>query len=219
MTHRRGFLRDAALLGAAFAVPGQERGMAAREGGWPGSARAQDPWAEVRARFTISPRGIYFNTGTVGASPRAVVEATEGHLEAFETVFEQRAADIAGLRAALGELLDAPADSFAFPRNTTEAMSWVAGGLDLARGGEILMTDQEHVGGQMPWEAAARRHGLTVRYVRLPVPARSAQQVHDAWMREVTPRTRVAMITHVTFSNGLIQPVRELCAEFGRRGR
>jgi selenocysteine lyase/cysteine desulfurase len=146
------------------------------------------------------------------------VRAVESHLEAFETVFDQQGTDVAGLRQALAGLLDAPPEAFAFPRNTTEAMSWVAGGLDLERGGQILMTDEEHVGGRMPWEAAARRHGLEVVYVPLPVPARSADEIIERWLRAVTPRTRVAMITHVVFANGLLQPVRELCAEFRRRG-
>ena len=234
-TDRREFLHGAALLGAALMYPGADwlkgaetvSGVGGQVSGTAGplspdtrhpAPAFQDPWSAVREQFYIAPRGIYFNTGTVGASPRPVVEATVRHLQAFETVFDQQGVDMDGLRGALSRLLDAPPESFAFPRNTTEAMSWVAGGLDLERGGEILLTDQEHVGGYCPWEAAARRHGLDLVKVRLPVPARSADEVFDAWMRAVTPRTKVAMITHVVFSNGLRQPVNELCAEFRRRG-
>jgi selenocysteine lyase/cysteine desulfurase len=236
-TDRREFLHGAALLGAALAFPGAEwlgaggqvprakdrvPGAGSQGALTPGTRHlapaSQDPWSAIREQFYISPRGIYFNTGTVGASPRPVVEATVRHLQAFETVFDQQGVDMDGLRGALSRLLDAPPESFAFPRNTTEAMSWVAGGLDLERGGEILLTDQEHVGGFCPFEAAARRHGLDIVKVRLPVPARSAEEVYDAWMRAVSPRTKVAMITQVIFANGLIQPVAELCAEFRRRG-
>ena len=227
MTKRRDFVRDATLLGVAFAFPGAEWVIGDRGPGiggehpptpGPRPPTPQDHWAALRQEFYISPRGIYFNTGTIGASPRPVVEAVVRHMTAFETVFDAQGVDLSALRTAVGSLLGAPPSSFAFTRNTTEAMSWVANGLDLEPGSEILMTDHEHVGGRCPWEMNARRASWTITRVPLPVPARSAQEVFDRWERAITHRARVAMISHVTFTNGLIQPVKELCAMFRRQG-
>ena len=80
MTDRREFVRDAALLGAAFAFPGAEWLRAprpraadpARLAAWDGPAD-EEYWQLVRSQFLLSPRGLYFNTGTIGASPRPVV--------------------------------------------------------------------------------------------------------------------------------------------------
>jgi isopenicillin-N epimerase len=225
-TDRRTFVRSAALAGAALAFPGAEwldgvRLDAAPAPLRPLSAGAQDDeayWRLVRSQFLISPRGIYFNTGTVGASPRTVLDAVVRHMAAFETVFNAEGVDLEALRRSLGALLGAPAHTLAFTRNTTESMSWIAAGLDFRRGDEIVMTTHEHVGGMCAWQAAARRHDLVLTQFPLPVPPESGAQVLDAWRRAIGPRTRVLMISHVLFTNGLIQPVQELCALARERG-
>jgi len=221
VSDRRAFVRDAALLGAAFAFPGAEWATAGARsrplGAWDGPAD-EEYWRMVRSQFLLSPRGIYFNTGTIGASPRPVVDAVVEHLRAFETVFEARGVDVPALRRGVGTLVGAPPQTIVFTRNTTESMNYVANGLELSPGEEILATTHEHVGGISPWQLVARRRNLTVTQVPLPVPPRSAREVLDAWRERITPRTKVLMISHVVFSNGLIQPLRELCAMARDRG-
>lgn len=219
-------MRSAALAGAAFAFPG----AAWLEASAPAAAAApfrplppsapddEAYWRMVRSQFLISPRGIYFNTGTVGASPRPVVDAVVRHLTAFETVFDAQGVDVEALRRSVGALLGAPAPTLAFTRNTTESMSWIAAGLDLQAGDEVVMTTHEHVGGMCPWQAVAKRRNLVLTQIPLPVPAGDGGAIVDAWRRAIGPRTRVLMISHVLFTNGLIQPVRELCALARARG-
>jgi isopenicillin-N epimerase len=225
-TDRRAFVRSAALAGAALAFPGAEwldriRADEAPDPLRPLPASAPDDeayWRMVRSQFLISPRGIYFNTGTVGASPRTVLDAVVRHMTAFETVFDAEGVDLEALRRSVGTLLGAPPHTLAFTRNTTEAMSWIAGGLDFRPGDEVVMTTHEHVGGMCAWQAAARRHGLVFTQFPLPVPPASDGQILDAWRHAITPRTRVLMISHVLFTNGLIQPVKALCALARERG-
>lgn len=229
MSGRREFVRNAAALGAAFAFPGAGWLKEARTGSRRGAADPallanrdgpvdEEYWRLVRSQFLISPRGVYLNTGTIGASPRPVVDAVVEHLRAFETVFEAKGFDGAALRRTTAALVGAPPQTLVFTRNTTESMNYVANGLDLAPGDEILMTTHEHVGGMCPWQLVARRRNLTLTQFPLPVPPRSAGQIVDAWRERITPRTRVLMISHILFTNGLIQPLRELCALARERG-
>ena len=243
MSDRRKFVKSAAVLGAAFAFPGADwleavprvpgagasgaraagLGFASREAMAALAAARGRPvdeeyWRLVRSQFLISPRGIYFNTGTVGASPRPVLDAVMQHMTALETVFDARGFDGAALRRSVASLVGAPPETLVFTRNTTEAMNYVANGLDLSPGDEILTTDHEHVGGLCPWQLVARRRSLTVTQFPMPMPTRSARQLVDAWRERITPRTKVMMISHVHFTNGLVEPMRELCTLARERG-
>ena len=122
------------------------------------------------------------------------------------------------MKGALGAFLGADPDGFVFPRNTTEAMSFVAQGLPLSPGDEILTTDHEHIGGLCPWELVAARKGASLRTFSLPVPASSADELRETVGSALSERTRVLSLSHVTFTTGTVLPVREvaeLCREKG----
>src|SRR5712691_5282349 len=62
-------------------------------------------------------------------------------------------------RDPLAEFVGCTRDEIALVRNATEANSYIANGLDLKPGDEVLMTDQEHPGGEHPWNLRAKRYG------------------------------------------------------------
>ena len=44
-------------------------------------------------------------------------------------------------------------------------------------GDEVLMTDQEHPGGEHPWDLRAKRYGVVVKKIILPKPVMNPTQV------------------------------------------
>jgi selenocysteine lyase/cysteine desulfurase len=77
-------------------------------------------------------------------------------------------------------------------------------------GDEVLMTDQEHPGGEHPWDLKAKRYGIVVKKITLPRPVRDAQQVLNLFNDAITPRTRVLFFSHITTFSGVVLPVKEL---------
>jgi selenocysteine lyase/cysteine desulfurase len=175
------------------------------------------PWDVVRAAFMIPDDRIYMNVGTLGPQPRVVVDAVIEHTQRVAMTLPP-GVDWDTLKARVGTLLNGDPAGFVFPRNTTEAMSFVANGLELNAGDEVLTTTHEHIGGLCCWQLAAARRGVRLRQLELPVPARSADQLVDVFRRAITPRTRVISVSHVTFTNGTIMPVREIAALCRQRG-
>src|SRR5260370_31500573 len=106
----------------------------------------------------------------------------------------------------------------ALTENVKAAMSYIAAGLELEPGGEILISEREGPGGQSPWLKAAKRHGGSVQTVHNPKPAESASEVMDVFRNALTARTRVLAISHVITGSGAILPVKEMCAEARARG-
>src|SRR5699024_7029016 len=101
------------------------------------------------------------------------------------------------------------ADEVAFTRGTGEGLSFVANGLDLASGDEVLTTSQEHPAALAPWLFQARRRGIVVKQVDLPHNANSAAQWIQAITAGLTDRTRVLAFSHVQYSDGAVLPVKE----------
>src|SRR6185369_103039 len=185
MTLRRNFL---ASLAAPLLARAQSRGGA---GVLP---RPDDPayWDRVRDQFPLSRDKVFFNNGTIGAMPKVVLDRTVDHLRKMATDvadWDYKPGDewIAGygpmpeIRAKTARLLNAGVSEIALTENVTAAMSYIAAGLDLEPGSEILISDQEHPGGQSPWLNAAKRRGGSVQTVHIPKPAEGDSEVMDAF--------------------------------------
>jgi isopenicillin-N epimerase len=220
--NRRELMAAAALFPGAGWLAACAAGTSVTPSPWPSApltpfTDTEAWWRDLRKQFYLAD-GLFFNTGTFGASPRPVVEATVRHLEAFETVFHQQGIDGAKLFRALGALVGAPPELLALTRNTTESMNVVARGIDIGPADTIVSTTHEHVGGISCWQLVAKRYGAKLVTFTPPLDPASPQELVDAWVAASPPGTRVWSISHVLFSTGLIQPVQALCAEAKRRG-
>lgn len=177
-------------------------------------------WAELRKQFLIPEDEVYLNNGTVGSSPAPVLRAI---FDAYNETEKMAQADpedypIWGyaawndFRDPLAAFVGCKRDELALVRNATEANSYMANGLDLKAGDEVLMTDQEHPGGEQPWNLRAKRYGIVVKKVTLPKPVKDATQVLNLVSDAITPRTRVLFFSHIPTVTGVVLPARELCA-------
>jgi len=228
MVDRRGFLSSfAGLAGTAGAL------SLARD--WPALFEQEAPklpdsalyssdeeayWGELRKQFLIPRDEVYLNNGTVGSSPMPVLRAIFDGYNETEKMAQKDPEDypIWGY-ASWNEFRDPVAafvgcnrDEFALLRNATEANSYIANGLDMKPGEEVLMTDQEHPGGEHPWNLKAKRYGIVVKKVTLPKPVPNAAAVLNLFNDAITPRTRVVFFSHIPTVTGVVLPAKELCA-------
>lgn len=122
------------------------------------------------------------------------------------------------LRTKLGGLINADYKEISLTQNATFGMNFIANGLDLKEGDEIINTDQEHGGGYAAWKQLAKRKGLVYKQASMPVPANDPQEIVDAVLSQITKRTRVIAIPHMVSVYGVVIPVKEICAEARKRG-
>jgi len=234
MPHRRNFLK--AVTSSVLAAPWLPRAgfgqIAAAAPVVPGLPDPGDPryWDRVRDQFMLARDKVFFNNGTIGAMPKIVVDRMVDHLH-------KMAIDVADwdyvpgqewisgygplteIRAKAARLLNCDVKEVGLTENVTSSVSYVAAGLDLEPGAEILITNAEHVGGQSGWLLEAKRHKGVVTQVRLPDnPIHSPEQVVEVFKKAITPRTKVIAISHVITGTGAILPVKEICAEARSRG-
>ena len=177
-------------------------------------------WAEMRKQFLIPEDEVYLNNGTVGSSPAPVLRAIfDGYLTT-EKLDQQEPEDypIWGyakwneFRDPLAEFIGCNRDELALLRNATEANSYIANGLDMKPGDEVLMTDQEHPGGEHPFNLKAKRYGIVVKKITLPRPVKDAAQVLQLFNDAITPRTKLIFFSHISTFSGVVLPAKEICA-------
>jgi len=192
----------------------------------PGMPDPNDPayWQKIRNQFMLRTDEVFFNTGTMGAMPRVVVARMTEHLHkaamcAAEWDYAADGDMMSGyfpyveIRQKIAKLLNvSDYKQIALTENATMSMSYVAMGLWLQKGDEVITSDQEHGGGVSSWKARQKRDGIIYREIPLAKPAHSPKEILDQITREFTRKTKVLMLSHVITGSGAILPVKEICA-------
>ncbi len=230
MVNRRGFLASIGGATAGVAALSHARLLQAVQQGHPAPPALPDSslyeqdeeayWAALRKQFLIPGDEVYLNNGTVGSSPMPVLRAIVECYHDSERMAQHEPEDypIWGyaawneFRDPLAKFVGCNCDEIALLRNATEANSYIANGLDLKAGDEVLMTDQEHPGGEHPWNLRARRYGIVVKKVTLPKPVPDSATVLNLFNDAVGSRTRVIFFSHITTVTGVVLPAKQLCA-------
>ena len=172
-------------------------------------------WRRVRQEFTLNPGLVHFNCGSVGATPRLVVDAMANftrELEAdpYHNEWGGLGAGQEAVREKAAEFIGASFDEVALTRNTTEGMNLVATGLNLQKGDEVLTTNHEHGGGMVCWQYLAKHHGVKMRYVQMPNPVKNKADILARIERQINKRTRVCSFSHIDTITGLQMPLAEI---------
>jgi selenocysteine lyase/cysteine desulfurase len=227
MPDRRGFLSTISAFAATAAMPvSRIRAdlVCQPEPPMPDASLYQKDeeayWTVLRKQFVIPEDEVYLNNGTVGSSPMSVLRAIINCYQNTERMAQSDPEDypIWGyaawneFRDPLAAFVGCKRDEIALLRNATEANSYIANGLDLKSGDEVLMTDQEHPGGEHPWDLRAKRYGVVIKKITLPKPVPDAATVLNLFNEAITPRTRVIFFSHITTVTGVVLPAKEICA-------
>jgi len=179
--------------------------------------------SDLARHWSLDPGIVFLNHGSFGACPIGVL-ATQHELRARMEAEPVRffIRELPGLldeaRSMLAAFLRAKPASLAFVTNATTGVNTALAAIPFDRGDEILVTDQGYNACRNAVEATARRGGAAVVEAVVPFPIRSAAEVLGTVLDRTTPRTRAAVLDHVTSPTGLVFPIRELVAELDDRG-
>jgi len=179
--------------------------------------------SRLARHWGLDPAVVFLNHGSFGAVPTAVLDvqrALQARLQAepVRFVVEEQERLLDEARARLAAFVGADADDLAFVSNATQAVNTVVRSLALAPGDEILTTTHEYNACLNVLRVAAAREGPTLVVVELPFPVRSPDEIVDAVLARATPRTRLALVSHVTSPTALVLPVERIVAALAAQG-
>ena len=185
-------------------------------------------------QWSLDPDIIYLNHGTVGAPPRRVLAAQQAirdEIERQPSRFLLRELTATGHSApwrdrprmreaadVVGEFLGVPGDELAFVDNATTGINAVLRSFDFAAGDEILITDLTYGAIANTARYVATRTGGGVRTVELPEPGARPEAYVEAIAAALGPRTRIAIVDHISSESALLFPLADIAARCRARG-
>ena len=234
MTSRREFLAAGATAVAAAAATALTPGrlLAALE-----KDRAPMPdlstWTAVRAQFRLNPNQLHFSNFFIASHPKPVQDAIDSFRKVIDAepflsvdtrMFQGETDNVQfKIRDDLSGYLGARRDEIALTGNTTTGLALFYAGLPLAKGDEVLTTDQDHYSHHESIRFATQRAGATMRKVVLYAdPANATRDEAVRSLRAaIRPNTRVIGVTWVHSSTGVRLPIRALAdvVDDANRGR
>ena len=183
----------------------------------PPAALAEDElyWAQIQRAFDADRTMINLNNGGISPTPSHVLEqmirdlkfTNELPVEHMWRILEPR---MESTRRDLAKDFGCDPEEMAIVRNASEANETMIFGLDLKRGDEVIVTNQNYPRIITSWQQRVARDGIVLKQVSFKVPPPSDQYLVDQFKAAITPRTKVIEVTHITNLTGQIMPVREL---------
>jgi len=165
----------------------------------------------------------YLNHGAFGSCPQPILDVQGDFRRRFEREpvrFVERTLEglLDEARVAVGAFVGADPGDLAFVDNATTGVNTVLRSLPLGKADELIVTTHAYNACRNALDHCAERAGAKVVVVRVPFPVRDADQIVAAVISAVTPRTRLALLDHVSSPTALIFPIERLVRELSARG-
>ncbi|MFN0184076.1 MAG: aminotransferase class V-fold PLP-dependent enzyme [Aquabacterium sp.] len=178
----------------------------------------------------LDPDITYLNHGTVGATPRAVLAAQDQwrqrierqparallrelvHLPHRPKPADDERATLRQAADALAAHLGARGDDLVFVDNATSGVNAVLRSLRFSPGDEIVLLDHGYGAMQRVAQHVGTLTGATIRIATLPYPAATPEGCVAALQAALTPRTRLALLDHITSESALVLPLQAMAA-------
>ncbi|MBI4245018.1 MAG: aminotransferase class V-fold PLP-dependent enzyme [Planctomycetes bacterium] len=174
-------------------------------------------WENIRKGFVLHPEIINLNNGSTCSHSIDVQNELSQYDRKFneiphymrKTVYEAYAKD--ELRKKLANLAGCSPEELAICRNTTEALETVIFGLNLEKGDEIITTQLDYPTMLNTLYQREKRDGIVLNKINIPILPKSTDEIVELFSKAISKRTKIILISHMTYVTGQILPVKEIC--------
>jgi isopenicillin-N epimerase len=173
----------------------------------------------------LDPHATLLNHGSFGAAPKAVLDAqTElrTEMEHQPDVFFRRKImpgpdnAIRVVAEQLGAFIGTRGERLALVENATAGINSVLGSFPFKPRDEILFIDQAYNAVRVSIEDTCRNTGAIAKRVLIPIPVSRSETISRI-VGAVGPRTRLAIIDHITSPTAVLLPVEDIVRELNAK--
>ena len=180
-------------------------------------------WAQIQQAFALDRNIVNFNNGGCSPSPRIVQDAMRRQIEFSNQapsnyMWRVLEPEVESVRIRLARTFGVDTEEIAITRNASESLENLLFGMDLKSGDEILTTDFDYPRMITTIQQRERREGIKMVQVPVPaVPKTSGDLLHPILDR-ITDRTKLILVSQVSFLNGQIFPIKDIVKAATKRG-
>jgi selenocysteine lyase/cysteine desulfurase len=186
-------------------------------------AKNEDFWFPVQQAFNTDRSIINLNNGGVHPAPSVVMEAVKKYMDFAngapvlnEWRYLRPRKEL--IRKKLADTFGCSPEEIAIVRNVTEALQIALLGLELKPGDEVLTTTHDYPSMKNALFQREKREGVTVKLFPFPYPPANLQILAELFEKNVTPKTKLILLCHITNITGQIFPVKDICRMARKRG-
>jgi isopenicillin-N epimerase len=178
---------------------------------------------DLSTHWSLDPDVIYLNHGSFGACPTAVLDAQQrfrNQLEREPLRFFSREFEplLDRARETLAQFIGTDPAELVFVPNATTGVNSVLRSLVFEPGDELLTTSHAYNACRNALEFVAQRSGAKITIAPIPFPIESTDQVVQSVLNCVSPRTKLALLDHITSQTALILPIQTLVQKLAEQG-
>lgn len=173
-------------------------------------------WKNIAKKYyDISPDFINLENGFFGLQPKPVLEAYESYVEQVNregALFARREypKKAAEVRKKLADFLKVSEEELLITRNATEALNIAIQGYPWKKGDEVIVNQLDYYSMVETFQMLESRGKIKVKTFEMPLLPQSQEEIIAQYKAQVSPKTRVILLTQVSNITGLIIPVKEI---------
>jgi isopenicillin-N epimerase len=186
-------------------------------------ARDEDFWFHVQQAFNTDRSIVNMNNGGVHPSPKIVMDAVKKYMDFAngapvlnEWRYLRPRKEM--IRKKLADTFGCSPEEIAIVRNVTEALQIALLGIELKPGDEVLTTTHDYPSMKSALFQREKREGIKVKLFPFPYPPKNMKVLSDLFEQNVTSRTKMILLCHITNLTGQIFPLKEICQMARNKG-
>ncbi len=185
------------------------------------AAEDEDFWAQIQQAFDLDRNVANFNNGGCSPAPRIVEEALKRQIDYANKapsyyMWQQLEPEVESVRRRLAQVFGCDSEEIALTRNASESLEICLLGFDLKPGDEVLTSNLDYPRMITTLQQRERRDGIKLIQIKPPHVPKDKKELFDAFEGGITSKTKLILVSQVSFKNGQIFPVKDIC-NLGRK--
>jgi len=227
---RREFVRSASVAAVAYATLREDalnrvRAAVADAGRATPDQLAgnEDFWLQIQRAYDVDRSLINLNNGGVAPAPRSVLDCVHRYVDYTNNVpprnlWTQLDPQVETVRVRLAKAFGCDPEEIAITRNSSESLQICLFGIDLKAGDEVLTTTHDYPRMLNTLKQREKREGIVVKQFSFPTPPEKLSHLARLFEQNITSKTKMILVCHITNLTGQIFPVQDICRMGRERG-